>query len=319
MREVRESTLRVAAESRHVEINDDRVHGLAREIAEEEKIPPWDVAPHFFDGTEATVAYLAVLDTINFCFWPPPGEERWEIPSGDRFLSGYAALATALTRAMEKGAPLGSADFLARMSTGELARMLGGRGTLQLMEERAGALRELGRLLLRDYSGRAHLLVEQAEGSAQTLARLLAGRLSSFRDKALYRNREVWFLKRAQILAADLHGAFGGSDWGYFRDMETLTAFADYKIPQVLRYLGILMYSPELASLVDGRVMLPAGSGEEIEIRACAVTAVERLRRASSAAGRSLRCHELDWMLWSMGQDDRFREKPYHLTATIFY
>lgn len=320
MWEVPESAGRAAAASRHVEIDDDALRRFAARMAGPgTSPPPWDAAGHFFDGTEKTVAYLMVLDTLNFCFWAPSGERRWEVRFEDSYLAGYVGLASALTRAMERGAPLDSAAWLARVNIGELTRVLGGRGTLQLMEERAAALRELGRVLLTDYGGRAHLLVEEAGGSAVALARLLAVKLPSFRDNALFNGRTVWFLKRAQILAADLHGSFGGRHWGMFEDMDRITAFADYKVPQVLRQLGILRYSPELASRVDSLDPIPAGSDEEIEIRAATITAVERMRRTSAAAGGRLLPHELDWMLWSMGQDDRFREKPYHRTVTVFY
>ena len=320
MWEVPESCLGVAAESGGVEIDDCALRLLAEDISGAGTgLPPWDSTHHFFDGTEKSVAYLTALDTVNFCFWAPPGKPRWEFFSGDAILSGYNGLAASLTAAMKVGVPLDSADFLANITSTDLTRILGGRGVLLLMEARAAALRELGRILERDYHGKAHILVEQAAGSAVALARLLSGKLRSFRDTALYRGRTVWFLKRAQILAADLFGAFGGTKWGCFHDMDSITAFADYKVPQVLRQFGVLRYSDGLASKVDHMIPIPAGSIEEIEIRAGTVAAVEKLRKALAAAGIKFNAHELDWMLWSMGQQDRFREKPSHRTETIFY
>ena len=41
--------------------------------------------------------------------------------------------------------------------------------------------------------------------------------------------------------------------------MERLTAFADYKLPQVLRELGIISYHPELAARIDAMEYLQAG------------------------------------------------------------
>jgi hypothetical protein len=188
-----------------------------------------------------------------------------------------------------------------------------------LTDERAAALRQLGALLLEEYRGEAQLLVEEACGSAVRLARTLGRKLKSFRDRESYRGRTVWFLKRAQILAADLHGAFGGQKWGAFKDMDRITAFADYKVPQVLRQQGVLRYAPDLEFRVDGMVPIPSGSEMEIELRASTITAVERLKEVLVKRGKSFRSHELDWMFWSMGQHDRFRKKPYHRTVTIFY
>jgi hypothetical protein len=320
MWEVPETSLRVAAEIRHVSVFEPAIARLAEEIAAGSiEIPPWDSHHHYLDGTAATVAYFTVLDTVNFCFWPPPGERPWGIVLDNSFLSGYVGMASALRRAMEEGVPLASAQYLAAMNTAEFTRILGGSGTLQLMKERAAAVAELGTLLLKDYEGKAHLMVEDASGSAVGLARTLSEKLASFRDKATYRGCTVWFLKRAQILAADLYGAFGGRSWGAFTDMDQITAFADYKVPQVLRQQGVLQYSPALASLVDAMKLIPAGSEMEVELRAATIAAVERVRQTLGRKGKSFLSPELDWMLWTMGQDDRFRKKPYHRTLTIYY
>jgi hypothetical protein len=320
MWEVPETSLRVAAESRHVTICEPAAARLAGDISSGSlEIPPWDSDHHYFDDTAATVSYLTVLDTVNFCFWPPPGERRWGIVLNHSFLSGYVGMASALRRAMEAGVPLASARYLAAMNAVEFARVIGGRGTLQLMEERAAGLRELGRLLLEDYEGQAHRMIEQAAGSAVSLARTLAEKLPSFRDLARYRGHTVWFLKRAQILAADLYGAFKGRSWGSFTDIDQLTAFADYKLPQVLRHLGVLKYAPPLASLVDAMKPIPAGGEMEVELRAATIAAVETLRETLARGGKSFVSPELDWMLWTLGQHDDFRKKPYHRTRTIFY
>ncbi|HDR15171.1 MAG TPA: hypothetical protein ENN79_06775 [Desulfobacteraceae bacterium] len=320
MWQVPETTLRVAAQAGHVAVDEHEIARVAEMIsAGELEIPPWGAEHHYFDGTAATVAYFTVLDTVNFCFWPPPGKRRWGIRVGNSFLSGYVGMASALRAAMEKGVPLTSAQYLSGMNAAEFSRIIGGSGMLPLIEERAAALRELGGLLLAEYRGEARLLVKEACGSAVGLALILAEKLASFRDKAFYRGGTVWFLKRAQILAADLYGAFGGQSWGAFSDIDQLTAFADYKVPQVLRQQGILRYSPALASRVDLMVPIPAGSDMEVELRAATIAAVERLRYLLVQRGKAFRSHELDWMFWSMGQDDRFRKKPYHRTLTVFY
>jgi Potential Queuosine, Q, salvage protein family len=56
----------------------------------------------------------------------------------------------------------------------------------------------------------------------------------------------VAILKRAQILVADVWACCGGRDLGEFSDIDELTAFADYRIPQSLLWLGVLEYSDEL-------------------------------------------------------------------------
>ena len=306
--------------SRHVQIDRGALDLFVGKLqAEEIQAPSWDTTCHFFDGTEKTVAYLLVLDTLNFCFWPPPGETAWEIDYESESLSGYYALAASLKRAVESGIPILEAEYLADLSLDQLKQLLQGRGELQLLEDRLTALNEMGKMLIKDYEGHAHRLVESAGYSALKLARLLAKKLASFNDIAEYQGRKVIFYKRAQIIAADLYGAFNGKKWGRFTDMDKITAFADYKLPQVLRHLGILHYSDTLAQKVDQEILLDAGSPEEVEIRAYTIQAVELIQREYAQKGKAFMSFEIDWLLWNLGQDNKYRKKPYHKTPTIFY
>jgi hypothetical protein len=320
MFEVLETAKRVAAESLQVRIEEQDLIRFSKGLFERKvQLPPWENLYHFYDGGEKTVFYFLLLDTLNFCFWPAPRAMKWEIEYKSRKLSGYHALAVSLKQALESGAPIDRAEFLAELSLNGLKEILGGRGELQLLNQRVQNLNELGRALLEEYHGRASELVEAAGESSLALVRMLYRRLSSFRDVAKYRGHQVPFYKRAQIFAADLFGALQGRKWGRFADMDKLTAFADYKLPQVLRHLGILRYAPDLAKKIDQRILIEAGSPEEVEIRANTIWAVELIRQELEKMGKGLKAFEIDWILWNMGQDKAFKEKPYHRTVTIFY
>ena len=98
-----------------------------------------------------------------------------------------------------------------------------------------------------------------------------------FADVSGYDGRPVPFLKRAQIAAADLQRA-GVADFG---DLDRLTMFADNLVPHVLRLDGVLWFDPELVARIERGELIEHGSPEEVEIRACAVHAVELLVAAS--------------------------------------
>jgi len=320
MREVLETAERVTAQSTQVQISQQALVSFSCKLLEEGIEPsPWNQGYHLHGSGEEMVSYLLVLDTINFCFWPPTGEPKWEIEYLSSGLSGYYGLAACLKRAVASGIPLTRAGFLAALTLEDLKEILGGRGSLQLLEERLRNLNELGSFLLEAYAGEAWRLVEAAQKSAVRLARLLAEGLSSFRDTAHYQDCEVFFYKRAQLFAADLYGAFRGERWGCFTDIEKLTAFADYKLPQVLRHLGILHYTPDLAKKVDQGIYLEPGSPAEVEIRANTIRAVELIRQEMNRRGKNLKAFEIDWILWNLGQIGEYRTKPYHRTVTIFY
>lgn len=101
---------------------------------------------------------------------------------------------------------------------------------------------------------------------------------SGFRDHSLYKGHQVFLYKRAQIFAADLYGAFKGRGYGEFKDIGSITIFADYIVPAVLQQLGVLKYSPTLGSMIKSDTEILSGSEEEVELRACSIFAVEKMR-----------------------------------------
>lgn len=129
----------------------------------------------------------------------------------------------------------------------------------------------------------------------------------------------VPFHKRAQLTAIDLYIAFAGEGAGRFDDMDRLTICADNLVPHVLRLDGILRYREELAARVDSGELLPAGSQEEVEIRACAVHAAERIVDALRHRGEKVNAMMLDNLLWHRGQEPFYRARPRHRTRTVFY
>jgi putative queuosine salvage protein len=311
------STRRVVDLSRLVAIDEDAVDRVAQTLAEVAAPPAaWDVEHHFVDGTARTAQYVLVLDALNFCFW---GEPRWQVEHGGEWVNGHWALALSLKRAIQAGLPLLDARYLAGISSEDLAGILDGRGAIPLLEERAANLREVGGTLLDRYGGQFVEMVAAAAGSAVALVRLLVRDFPSFDDEAVYQGERVLFYKRAQICAADLAGSFGGESWGRFSDLDALTAFADYKVPQVLRRLGILRYVPDLAERIDHLDPLPPGSGPEVEIRASTIWGVELLREALARRGQRRTASQVDWLLWYLGQTPSPADRPYHRTRTIYY
>lgn len=51
-------------------------------------------------------------------------------------------------------------------------------------------------------------------------------------------------------------------------------------MPVVLRKMGLLEYSSALSDAIERGEEIPSGSRMEVEIRACSVVAVERMREA---------------------------------------
>jgi hypothetical protein len=317
------STAHVVREGRLVRLQADGAAALAARWAR----APWPEQPglgppHLSDGTERMVNWVLLLDALNFCFWDEPDEPRWRVALDGGEVDGYYALAAALSRAVAEGHRVWDAGYLAALDArelGEILRPAPGSPPIPLFEARLANAREVGRVLLARYAGRFAEAIAAAGGSAVELALLLAREFASFDDVAVWRGRPVRFYKRAQICVADLHAAFAGARWGAFADLDRLTAFADYKLPQLLRALGVLEYAPELAARVDAYAPIAAGSEEEVEIRAETVWAVEWLRQALAEQGVRRTASAIDYRLWLESQGPRPDARPYHRTRTIYY
>ena len=163
-----------------------------------------------------------------------------------------------------------------------------------------------------------------ARGSADRVVRLALRRYLAFDDAGAWRRRDglvlaVPFLKRAQILAADLAGALAGTELAITKHLELLTAFADYKVPQVLRHLGVLRYEAPLARTIHLRERIPPNHPYEVAIRAGTVQGCERIVAAARGLGLEITAAELDWRLWRLGQSLPGDVEPYHRTPTTHY
>ncbi len=315
---VRTGAAWVIKRSRLVQVDPQGLEGLAEELLFLPD-PVWVGQYHFLGDEELTLRYLLVLDALNFCFWPPAGfpdhlsQTRWAVagPRGER-LTGYYALSFSLRRVAEDFPAFFSPENLARITAEEVREVL---GEIPLIPWRVAAIREVGALLLRFRSAVAFFAA--AKNSAPKLVELLTAHLPMFRDVAIYNGRLVPFHKRAQILVADVWGTFGGKGPGAIHDLWWLTAFADYKLPQILWARAALRFHPSLAAQIKRGEMIPRGSVKEVEIRAATIVAVEALVGLLAKKGREICAFQGDWLLWHLSQQDL--PLPHHRTLTWAY
>jgi len=308
----------VTRNSRKVKINETAIAKVAQKI-KDHRVPKWDNFVHFRGTTEQTIQYLFILDSINFCFWAEKGHKRWAIKQGQKTINGYFALALALKRTARKY-PLLDAGFLAAMNKKTCQEIFSScnQQAIPLFEMRYKILRQTGQILLKKYQGQAVNIVKKAEHSAQRLAGMILKDFSSFRDIATFQNKKIYLLKRAQIFVGDVWGALKSKGLGHFDDIEKLTCFADYKIPQILHHFGVLEYSPALLKKIKNETLLAADSSAEVEIRANTIWAIEKIKEALLEQSREIPSFQIDWILWNMAQKIKM-PIPYHKTKTIYY
>lgn len=267
---------------------------------------------------EEHITFAFVYDSITFCFW---GDPKWTVEIDGEELDGSIAMRRCLQKAIDNGHDLLSAKFIKNMTRGRLETILRGNIEIPLLDERLDILHELGETIDSNYSGSFTSFGEKAGRDAVRLVELLAAEMPRvFADEANYYGHAVRFYKRAQILAShlwELHKV--GVLQREISNVDKLTAFADYKVPQLLRKIGILEYDPELTQKVDRLLEIPAGSDEEIEIRATTIWAVELVTRAVKKQIPTACAADIGRALWFKSQDKSSDDKPYHRTRTVWY
>lgn len=280
------------------------------------KVPSWDNDLQFIGTPEQTVQYYFFLDSINFCFWAPKGEERWAYKVGEEWMSGYYAYSRAIKDAFVKDSRFFDAEYVSTISDEDFRGIFVGKNTLLLIDERLKIIRENFTILKEKFGGQAINLIKQAGGDIDTFVQLILENFPTFRDVIEQDGQKYFFLKRVQIFPSDL--SFTGIDELKLSNLDHLTVFADYKLPQILESLGIIKYSEELDSDIVNEVLIPAGSQKEMELRASSIVAIEQMRDELVQLGRDITTNELDWILWVEAKATKFA-KPHHKTLTTFY
>ncbi|EEQ30074.1 hypothetical protein McanMca71_000401 [Microsporum canis] len=291
---------------------------------------------------ESTVDFIFTMDLLNFSFWSDEldASKRFAVDYRGRKWTGYWSLVAVLQRALDEEIPITSPDFWRDEveCTDDVLRHVFRSATdeeIPLLQERIACLREAGTVLYEKYECSFSQCIAEANGSAAALVNLLAQNFPCFRDETEFCGKKVRFYKRAQILVADIWACFQGQSYGEFHDIDKITMFADYRIPQMLNQLGCLLYSPPLESIIRQRKQIPSGHQREVELRGASIWGVELIRREIQELQRQRNGHKaegakplqvnailIDFLLYDMVKDIEVEGRetiPHHRTRSIWY
>ncbi|KAF3091114.1 hypothetical protein TWF569_011366 [Orbilia oligospora] len=290
----------------------------------------WDshiLHPHTKD--EEQVDFIFVMDLLNFSFWADDPKKPFVVEYNGRNEDGYWSLVASLRRALDEGIPITSPYFWVdrTVCTDALLERLFRPSTgtpIPMLAERIECLREAGEILCEQFNGSFVNCIKEADGSAAALVNLVVDEFPCFRDETTFQGRQINFYKRAQILVADIWASFNGASHGTFHDINKITMFADYRIPQILHTLGCLMYSPPLEHTIKDRKPIASGSRYETEIRGCTIHCVELIRREIVKKHPEAKVNAIliDFFLYDTAKEWEVQGKemiPTHRTRSIWY
>ena len=266
-----------------------------------------------FGSEKPTPQLIFILDVINFCFWAGKDQEKWtvEYPKSNFIANGWYGLVASVERAQKESTPILETDFLEKLTLKRAKHIFrsANNQNIPLLEERVRFLNQVGRTLKQKYQGNIYHFLSSIKLDANIVGKKLLEDFPSFEDCATWRGKRINFYKRVQIFVYDLSLLPSLK----VKNLEVLTVFADYKIPQILRAFGVIKYHPRLAKKVDNYQLLKLGSGEEIEIRSATIWAGELIAHKAG-----MMPVEVDNVLWKVSQSIR-DIKPYHRVLTTSY
>jgi len=266
---------------------------------------------------EEELDFLFLIGSQAFFFWGYPN--KWTIQYKNQSLDGWWALVASFDRAIERKLPILDGKFLANLSLKEVAHIFEGTPEIPLLKERQKILNNIGQVLVSKYNGRFYNFFKQKKRDAVSLISTLSSEFYGFDDIVEYKDSKIYFFKKAQLVVADIHSVFNGKGYGSISGVEKLPGHADYKIPMILRKLGILVYNQELSDFVDNRVEIKQGSEMEVEIRVNMLWATHLICKKLKVKYPKISSTILSGVLWNQSQKKDKNDKPYHLTKTIYY
>lgn len=311
----------IAQNAAHVSIESSKFEELSLTLAKIER-------KHWLDGSPVNIKSLDLreallftflLDSISFCYWEEP---RWEVyvKPLKRNINGSWALIYCLDRWISKKSLVLSEKALLSLNRNEFEHITHGTRRMPLFDERVSIINSLGLILAESYDSNILNLIESCGGSSRKLLETILEMFPSFHDEVTLQGKKIPYIKRAQLLTADIAHVLKAKNAPLQLDTcDFLTACADYKIPQILHAYGVLSYSDILIDKLKTCTEITKNSQFEIEIRSSTIIAVERIKSAMAEIGEAMTSNEINDMLWLMSQNPKPDWLPYHMVRTTAY
>ncbi len=299
----------VANNSKSVKINEtnlDKFIGKIKKIETEHWLAfsPYNLLDL---PTETIINFLLVYEAIDFSFW---GNPKWTIDTDNGKEDGSIALLYAILKYVKER---NTTDF-SNITKDEFREILKGNVEIPLFEERYHIIRDVSKIVNENMNGNFYEFIKGITIDME-LFNIIIEYFPNFKDERKYREKTIYFYKLAQLLTSDILHIRELKE-NIKVDYSHLVGCSDYKIPQVMRGLGILEYSDKLSNIIDNKKEIEVNSEYEIEIRANMLVAIDLIKKKLENKVCAI---DINDYIWSQGRNKTIELKPYHLTRNTNY
>ncbi len=303
------TTQYVANNSINVKINEEKINEFVKSI-KEIKLSHWlSYSPYnLLDlPIEMIINLLLVYESIDFSFW---GNPKWTIDTNNGKEDGGIALLYAIFKYVKDK---NTTDF-SNITKDEFSNILKGNVEIPLFEERFNIIRNVSRIVNEKMNGSFCKFINNINIDEE-LFEIIISHFPNFKDERTYNNKTIYFYKLAQLLTSDILHIREIKE-NIKVDYSHLVGCADYKIPQVMRGMGMLNYSDKLSNIIDSKKEIEVNSEYEVEIRSNMLVVIDLIKKKLENRVCAI---DINDYIWSQGKNKNIKLKPYHLTRCINY
>ena len=299
----------VAKNSKSVKINQTNLDKFIEKIKNVETEHWLGFSPYnLLDlPTETIINFLLVYEAIDFSFW---GNPKWTINTESGKEDGSIALLYAILKYVKER---DTTDF-SNITKEEFKEILKGNIEIPLFEERYNIIRNVCKIINEKMNGNFYIFIKDITIDIE-LFDIIVNYFSSFKDERIYNDKKIYFYKLAQLLTSDILHIRERKE-NIKVDYSHLVGCADYKIPQVMRGLGILEYSDKLSNIIDSKKEIDVNSEYEVEIRANMLVVIDLIKNKLEDRVCAI---DINDYICKQGRNKNIELKPYHLTRNTNY
>ncbi len=304
-----ESCKYVSKNSKSVKINKTKIDEFVKTINKVKQkhwlsFSPYDLLDL---PVETIINFLLVYESIDFSFW---GSPKWTIDTNEGKEDGSIALLYAILKYVKDK---NTTDF-SNITKEEFREILKGNIEIPLFEERYNIIKNVSKIVDEKMNGNFYLFIKDITSDVE-LFEIITKYFENFKDERTYNNKKIYFYKLAQLLTSDILHIRKLKE-NVKVDYSHLVGCSDYKIPQVMRGLGILEYSENLANIIDNKKEIEVNSEYEVEIRANMIVVIDLIKEKLENKACAI---DINDYIWSQGKNKSLELKPYHLTRNTNY
>ena len=257
-------------------------------------------------NVETIINFLLIFESIDYSFW---GQPKWKIDTEEGIKDGSDALLYAMLKYVKKTK---KTDF-SNISLNEFKKLLKGNVDIPLLEKRYKTIVGISKIVNERMNGNFYKFIKNITSDTQ-LFDIIISNFESFKDERIYDGKTIYFYKLAQLLTSDILHIREKLE-GIKVDYSNLIGCADYKIPQILRALGIVEYNDELANIIDLSEHIEISSKYEVEIRASQIVVLEYIHKKLI----NINPIDINDFFFVYSKKVKSIAKPYHLCRNTNY